>query len=272
MENRQETPNGNPEPAPVEAPVTETPAPPSENVEAIKAELAKAKDDLAKAQEQVKIHQQGASKKDREAREWQKRAQEIDDLRDTVNDLTNLIISRESGETAPEATPEKVRERITQRTQTRQQTTAAERQQSLNELAFEADNIVRNAGLDMKTSPELAKALQTFRKAAQTQDTEIAELALDMTKEVVQRMKPAAPSPAPVPAPPEKKPEAEADMAARLEREIMIKHGLLKPEGGTPSAGGQQVFLRSQLRDYHFYKANEKAILEALNKGLIKEG
>ena len=42
--------------------------------------------------------------------------------------------------------------------------------------------------------------------------------------------------------------ETEEVMKARLEREILVKHGLLKPEGAKPSSGGSNMRSREELR------------------------
>jgi hypothetical protein len=67
--------------------------------------------------------------------------------------------------------------------------------------------------------------------------------------------------------------ETEEERVARKAKELLIKEGLLAPEGGQPSAGGGQVFTKEQIKNMPIkeYEELKPEIDKARKEGRIKD-
>jgi len=247
-----------------EAVTTEVVAQPTETKEPevdYKAELDKTKQALEVAQKESKAHQSTASKKAEEARKWQNEVTGINARMDAMLEVFEESLKKpdtEEYEEKPQKKPS-FKERLQEKIKTVPTPEVTAQQEHIKEVASEIATIEKNLGIKFDETEDdrvlINWQLGNFdkaRKIAKEIETKMVAKEVDpMIKKV-------------------------ADLEAENARLKKIASGDLNSEKGQPVGGGKPTFTVSQIneniRDDEWWNKNKKEIIEAQEKGLIKEG
>lgn len=236
------------------------PQDPKEEIDTLRQQLGELETKLTASQEEAKAHQKNVSKKDLELQEAKHIQTSIDEVRDRLD----------MHETYFAALGDKVGgEGDTSFSKTVQAAGAKTRQAALmrkmQDADREVDGLLEGTGLTKK-SPELETAgllysMGRYDESVKKVREAVAQHEPPETKEGKEEKKVT---------------ETEEERIERLAKEksdaFLEEKGLLTPEGGEPSAGGQS-FTKQQIIDMppdEFVK-NQEAINKARREGRIKE-
>lgn len=230
-----------------------------EDVETLKAELAKTKALAEEKEKGFKTLQREIAKLKR-----QPQTEQSPVTKSIVNELDNLSKSTYSDDPAAQARisvlknqlADEERKALVSRQQAQIDTKREELYDQLREAGLDPTDESITADLENALDDEMWMGDGSFKRADRQLKKILKNVKPSEVKEKVDT----------------KKPETEAQLRERIEREVLEKHGLLKPEKANPSSVHGRTWSREEIRNMspEDYVQNRKDIEEARQAGRIK--